>query len=171
MKMLVLTYSGDDPERVSAMLDTLGVPGHTRLDHGHGHGLTGPRDGTRAFPGQVTVVFLGGRRCDGPEHRRRVPDGAAAGRRTAAPGGTSRGFVFLTEERQPMCNEMLIRRIAGVFVMVSVALGVWVSPWFLAFTAFVGFNLFQSSLTRFCPLEMILGWLGLWGCEPKAKRA
>ncbi len=55
--MLVLTYSGDTPERVSALLDAAGVPGHTRLDGGHGHGLTGPRDGTRAFPGQVTVCF------------------------------------------------------------------------------------------------------------------
>jgi hypothetical protein len=64
---------------------------------------------------------------------------------------------------------MLIRRIAGLFVMVSVALGVWVNPWFLAFTAFVGFNLFQSSLTNFCPLEMILGRLGLWDCKPKPK--
>lgn len=69
-----------------------------------------------------------------------------------------------------MCDEMLIRRIAGVFVMASVALGVWVNPWFLAFTAFVGFNLFQSSLTRFCPLEMILGRLGLWGCTPKPRQ-
>lgn len=57
MKMLVLTYSGDDPGRVSTLLDALGVAGHTRIEHGHGHGLTGPRDGTRAFPGQVTVCF------------------------------------------------------------------------------------------------------------------
>ena len=70
-----------------------------------------------------------------------------------------------------MCNDALIRRIAGLFVMVSVALGVWVSPWFFAFTAFVGFNLFQSSITGFCPLERILGALGLWGCEPKARKA
>ncbi len=65
-----------------------------------------------------------------------------------------------------MCSEMVIRRIAGVFVMVSVALGWWVSPYWLLFTAFVGFNLFQSSLTGFCPLERILGRLGLFGCRP-----
>lgn len=70
-----------------------------------------------------------------------------------------------------MCNDALIRRIAGLFVILSVALGVWVSPWFFAFTAFVGFNLFQSSLTSFCPLERILGRFGLWGCTPKPKRA
>ncbi|TFG43823.1 MAG: DUF2892 domain-containing protein [Gemmatimonadales bacterium] len=66
-----------------------------------------------------------------------------------------------------MCNDALIRRIAGLFVMASVALGYWVHPGFFAFTAFVGFNLFQSSLTGFCPLERILGRVGLFGCEPK----
>ena len=67
-----------------------------------------------------------------------------------------------------MCNEMLIRRIAGVFVLVSVALGWFVSPWFLAFTLFVGFNLLQSSMTKFCPLERILGRFGLFHCRPAA---
>jgi hypothetical protein len=57
MKMLVLTYSGADPGRISALLDEAGVPGHTRLDGGHGHGLSGPRAGTRAWPGEVTVCF------------------------------------------------------------------------------------------------------------------
>lgn len=57
MKMLVLTYGGADPDRVSTLLDAAGVPGHTRLDGGRGHGLTGPRDGTRAWPGEVTVWF------------------------------------------------------------------------------------------------------------------
>ena len=57
MKMLVLTYSGADPGRVSALLDEAGVPGHTCLEDGRGHGLTGPRAGTRAWPGKVTVCF------------------------------------------------------------------------------------------------------------------
>jgi hypothetical protein len=59
-----------------------------------------------------------------------------------------------------------LRRIAGVFVILSAALGTRVNPWFHAFTAFVGFNLFQSSLTNFCPLEKILGRFGLFGCRP-----
>jgi hypothetical protein len=46
-----------------------------------------------------------------------------------------------------------IRRIAGVFVLISLALGHWVSPWFYLFTAFVGLNLLQSSFTRWCPIE------------------
>jgi hypothetical protein len=66
-----------------------------------------------------------------------------------------------------MCPDALIRRIAGVFVLASVALGWWVHPGFLAFTAFVGVNLFQSSLTGFCPLERVLGRLGVAGCTPR----
>jgi hypothetical protein len=66
-----------------------------------------------------------------------------------------------------MCSDALIRRFAGLFVMGSVALGYWVHPaWFL-FTAFVGFNLFQSSLTGLCPLERFLGRAHLFGCTPK----
>ncbi|MEO8479045.1 MAG: DUF2892 domain-containing protein [Gemmatimonadota bacterium] len=66
-----------------------------------------------------------------------------------------------------MCSDVLIRRIAGLFVMGSVALGYWVHPGFFAFTAFVGLNLFQSSLTGFCPLERMLGAARLFGCAPK----
>lgn len=67
-----------------------------------------------------------------------------------------------------MCSEMVIRRIAGTFILLSVALGWWVSPYWFLFTAFVGVNLIQSSLTGFCPLERILGRLGLFGCSRRA---
>ena len=64
-----------------------------------------------------------------------------------------------------MCNDSIIRRFAGVFIIASVALGYFVHPaWFL-FTAFVGVNLFQSSYTAFCPLERILGRVGFPGCS------
>ncbi len=58
-----------------------------------------------------------------------------------------------------------VRVFAGFFILASLALGVDASPlfvsrWFLAFTAFVGANLLQSGLTGFCPLEHILGALG-----------
>ncbi len=66
-----------------------------------------------------------------------------------------------------MCNDKVIRRIAGLFVMVSVALGIWVNPLWFAFTAFVGFNLFQSSLTGFCPLERVLGRFQMFGCSSR----
>ena len=66
-----------------------------------------------------------------------------------------------------MCDDRIIRRIAGLFVMTSVVLGMTVSPSWLWFTLFVGFNLFQSSLTGFCPLERLLGHAGLFGCRPR----
>lgn len=52
--------------------------------------------------------------------------------------------------------ERTLRLIAGTFVLVSLALGTWVSPWFYLFTAFVGFNLLQSGLTNWCPMMTIL---------------
>ena len=66
-----------------------------------------------------------------------------------------------------MCRESLIRRVAGVFVIASLALGWWVHPGWLLFTAFVGFNLFQSSLTGLCPLERILGRARMFGCTAR----
>ncbi len=62
--------------------------------------------------------------------------------------------------------ERYIRVIAGLFVFLSVALGAPASPlfvnqWFLAFTAFVGLNLFQFGFTNFCPLAIILRKLGV----------
>ena len=57
--------------------------------------------------------------------------------------------------------ERIIRRVAGTMVLVSLALGFWISPWFFLLTAFVGLNLFQSSFTGFCPLENILRRAGV----------
>ena len=57
-------------------------------------------------------------------------------------------------------NEML-RAIAGFFVLLSVALGWFVSPYWLAFTAFVGVNLIQSAFTRWCPMIALLRKLGV----------
>lgn len=64
-----------------------------------------------------------------------------------------------------MCNDQIIRRFAGVFVVLSVTLGFLVHPAWFAFTAFVGFNLLQSSFTSFCPLEKVLGHVGFPGCS------
>ncbi len=57
-------------------------------------------------------------------------------------------------------NEAL-RAIAGAFILVSVALAHFVSPWWLLFTAFVGLNLLQSAFTRWCPMITILKKAGL----------
>ncbi len=60
-----------------------------------------------------------------------------------------------------MTVERYLRLIAGLFVMLSVALGYWVNPaWFL-FTAFVGLNLFQSAFTDWCPMMTFLRKLGV----------
>jgi hypothetical protein len=57
-------------------------------------------------------------------------------------------------------NEFL-RAIAGAFVLISVALGHFVSPYFLLFTAFVGLNLLQSAFTKWCPMISILRKAGV----------
>ena len=57
--------------------------------------------------------------------------------------------------------ERWIRLIAGSFVLISLALGVWVNQSWLLFTAFVGLNLIQSAFTRWCLMEDILKKLGV----------
>jgi hypothetical protein len=60
-----------------------------------------------------------------------------------------------------MKMEMIIRRFAGSFILISLLLAHYHSQYWLWFTAFVGFNLLQSSMTNFCPLEIILKKLGV----------
>ena len=73
-----------------------------------------------------------------------------------------------------MTTDRIVRIVAGAFVLISLALGVAGSPFFVSsswlwFTVFVGANLFQSGFTRFCPLEMVLRRAGLGGAVvPKA---
>lgn len=59
-------------------------------------------------------------------------------------------------------NEWL-RAIAGTFVLVSVALGTLVSPYWFILTAFVGLNLLQSAFTKWCPMITFLKKLGIEG--------
>jgi len=65
-----------------------------------------------------------------------------------------------------MTSWQLVRVIAGAFILVSLLLGtpdspLFVSRYWLAFTAFVGVNLLQSGLTRWCLMESMLRALGL----------
>jgi len=60
-----------------------------------------------------------------------------------------------------MSMERYVRIFAGSFVLVSLALAYWVSPYWLWFTVFVGGNLIQSGLTRWCLLEDILAKVGV----------
>jgi len=67
-----------------------------------------------------------------------------------------------------MKSWQIVRLVAGLFILLSLALGVpgspiFVNTWFLAFTAFVGANLMQSAVTRWCPMEIILRKLGFSG--------
>ncbi|KGK42311.1 sulfurtransferase [Nitrincola sp. A-D6] len=50
---------------------------------------------------------------------------------------------------------------AGSFILISLALAHWVSPWWLLLTAFVGVNMLQTAFTGFCPLVIILKKLGV----------
>ena len=56
-----------------------------------------------------------------------------------------------------------LRAIAGFLVALSVALGYWIHPAFLLFTAFVGLNLLQSAFTGWCPMMAILRRAGIPG--------
>ena len=56
-----------------------------------------------------------------------------------------------------------LRLIAGLIVMLTVALGVWHDPRWFYFTAFVGLNLFQSAFTNWCPMMTILRKMGIRG--------
>lgn len=60
-----------------------------------------------------------------------------------------------------MTIERIVFAVAGAFIVLSVVLAYFFSPYWLWFTAFVGANLFQSAFTGFCPLATILKKLGL----------
>ena len=55
-----------------------------------------------------------------------------------------------------MTVDRYLRMIAGAFVMLSLALGYWISPYWLLLTGLVGLNLFQSAFTNWCPMITIL---------------
>ncbi len=64
-----------------------------------------------------------------------------------------------------MTSWQLVRIFAGLFILVSLALGIpgsplFVSQWWLALTVFVGANLLQCGMTRWCLLERLLRALG-----------
>ena len=60
-----------------------------------------------------------------------------------------------------MTVERYLRLIAGAFVLASVALGYYVSPYWFLFTGFVALNLMQSAFTNWCPMMTFLRKLGI----------
>jgi Protein of unknown function (DUF2892) len=69
-----------------------------------------------------------------------------------------------------MTVERGLRLMAGTFVLVSLALGHWLSPYWYLFTAAVGLNLLQSGLTNWCPAMFLLRKLGLPELPPIAAK-
>ncbi len=59
-----------------------------------------------------------------------------------------------------MTVDRYLRMVAGLFIVASLALGHFVSPYWYLFTAFVGLNLFQSAFSNWCPMMTILRKLG-----------
>ncbi len=59
-----------------------------------------------------------------------------------------------------MTIERYLRLIAGSFVLLSVLLGYFYSPYWFLFTGFVALNLIQSAFTNWCPMMAFLRWLG-----------
>lgn len=55
----------------------------------------------------------------------------------------------------------LVRTVAGTFILISLLLAIYVNQNWLWFTAFVGANLLQSSITKWCLMEQILEKLGI----------
>ncbi len=69
----------------------------------------------------------------------------------------------------PKTIDEYLRAIAGTFILLSVALGMLVSPNWYWFTAFVGANLLQSAFTKWCPMIAILKAFGVpAACPAKA---
>ena len=67
--------------------------------------------------------------------------------------------------------ERSLRLIAGSFVLATVALGYFVSPWFFLFTAFVAVNLIQSAFTNWCPMMTVLRRSGVRDADvPKLEK-
>jgi hypothetical protein len=67
-----------------------------------------------------------------------------------------------------MTSWRIVRIVAGTLILLTLALGIpgsplFVSPWWLAFTAFVGANLLQSGFTQWCLMENILRKFGVRG--------
>jgi hypothetical protein len=64
-----------------------------------------------------------------------------------------------------MTVERSLRGIAGFFVLLSVVLGYYHSPYWFLFTGFVGLNLLQSAFTNWCPMMTFLQKLGVKSCQ------
>jgi hypothetical protein len=60
-----------------------------------------------------------------------------------------------------MTLDRAVLAFAGFVVLLSVGLSLLLSPWWLALTAFAGFNMIQSAFTGFCPAAIVFRKLGI----------
>lgn len=60
-----------------------------------------------------------------------------------------------------MSIDRVVMAFAGIVVLISLALSIWVHQYWLFLTAFVGLNLFQAAFTGFCPLATFLKMAGI----------
>ncbi len=70
-----------------------------------------------------------------------------------------------------MTVERTLRLMSGAFVLISLALGYWISSYWFLFTAFVGLNLFQSGFTNWCPAMTLFRALGMPDAAAPPKQA
>jgi len=61
--------------------------------------------------------------------------------------------------------ERALRGVAGIVILISLALVYFHSPWWLLLTTFMGLNLLQSAFSNWCPMKSILQWLDMKSCE------
>ena len=57
MKLLIILYTGPTPQRVTSVLEAHHADGYTAIDRAHGRGGSGRVEGTRAWPGDTSVLF------------------------------------------------------------------------------------------------------------------
>ena len=57
MQLLLIVYSGPSPSRITSLFESHHVQGWTEMDHAHGAGTSGRREGTRAWPGESSLFF------------------------------------------------------------------------------------------------------------------
>jgi hypothetical protein len=75
------------------------------------------------------------------------------------------------ERRVLMTVERYLRLIAGCFVLATLLLGYFHSPYWFLFTGFVAINLIQSAFTNWCPMMSFLRWLGAKNNAPAVSRS
>jgi hypothetical protein len=78
---------------------------------------------------------------------------------------------FDWKRRVLMTVERYLRLIAGCFVLATLLLGYFHSPYWFLFTGFVAINLIQSAFTNWCPMMTFLRKLGVRNEEPLSSRA